>query len=110
MELHDNAFSPYAFKVRSVLYEKRAEFTKRELKQAADREALLRINPRGEVPVLVDGDAVICDSKVICAYLEDRFPEPALVPNDPVLRARCRYLELKSDTDVDACVFVLAIT
>jgi len=109
MELHDNAFSPYAFKVRSVLYEKRVDFTKCELKQAADREALLRINPRGEVPVLVDGDAVICDSKVICAYLEDRFPEPALVPEDPALRARCRYLELKSDTDVDACLFVLAI-
>jgi glutathione S-transferase len=109
MELHDNAFSPFAFKVRALLYEKRAEFTKRELKQAADREALLRINPRGEVPVLVDRDAVICDSKVICAYLEDRFPEPALVPKDPALRARCRYLELKSDTDIDACVFVLAI-
>ena len=109
MELHDNAFSPYAFKVRAVLYEKRAEFKKCEIRQTADREALLRLNPRGEVPVLVDGDAVICDSKVICAYLEDRFPEPRLVPKDPVLRARCRYLELKSDTDIDACTFVLAI-
>jgi glutathione S-transferase len=109
MELHDNAFSPFAFKVRAALYEKRIEFTKRELKQTADREALLRLNPRGEVPVLVDGEAVICDSKVICAYLEDRFPEPELIPKDPALRARCRYLELKSDTDVDACVFVLAI-
>ena len=109
MQLHDNAFSPYAFKVRAVLYEKRAEFTKCEIERAADRESLLRLNPRGEVPVLVDGDAVLCDSKVICAYLEERFPEPELIPKEPVLRARCRYLELKSDTELDACVFVLAI-
>jgi glutathione S-transferase len=109
MELHDNAFSPFSFKVRAVLYEKRAEFSKCERKRTADREALLRLNPRGEVPVLVDGDAVICDSKVICAYLEDRFPEPELIPKDPALRACCRYLELKSDTDIDACLFVLAI-
>ena len=59
--------------------------------------------------MLVDEGRVICDSKVICAYLEERFPEPELVPRDAVLRARCRYLELKSDTEVDVCLFVLAI-
>ncbi len=109
LELHDNPFSPYAFKVRSVLYEKGIEFEQHELRHAADRERLLRLNPRGEVPVLVDGRDVIADSKVICAYLEERFPEPALVPTDAVSRARCRYLELKSDTDIDACLFVLAL-
>jgi glutathione S-transferase/RNA polymerase-associated protein len=109
MELHDHPFSPYAFKVRAALYEKGIPFEKREVRRRADREALLRLNPRGEVPALVDGDAVICDSKVICAYLEDRFPDPALVPRDPVERARCRQLELRSDTDVDACVLVLGI-
>lgn len=109
MELYDHPFSPYAFKVRATLYEKDLPFEKREILRRADREALLRLNPRGEVPALVDGDAVICDSKVICAYLEDRFPDPALTPRDPVQRARCRQLELRSDTDVDACVLVLGI-
>jgi glutathione S-transferase len=69
----------------------------------------LRVNPRGEVPALVVDGTPICDSKVICAYLEERFPEPPLTPRDPVLRARCRYLELKSDNDLDACVLVLSI-
>ena len=109
MELYDHPFSPYAFKVRAALYEKALRFEKREILKAADRGTLLRLNPRGEVPALVDGDAVICDSKVICAYLEDRFPDPPLYPHDVVLRARCRYLELKSDTDIDACVLVLGI-
>jgi glutathione S-transferase len=109
VELYDNPFSPYAFKVRAALYEKGIAHEQREIRTHADRETLLCVNARGEVPALVDGAAVLCDSKVICAYLEDRDPEPALVPRDPAARARCRYLELKSDTDVDAAVFVLGI-
>ena len=108
MELHDNPFSPYSFKVRAALYEKGCEFEKREVRTHADRERLLALNPRGEVPALVDGETVLFDSKVICAYLEDRFPEPALLPKDAAGRARCRLLELKSDTEIDAVVVVLA--
>jgi hypothetical protein len=37
----------------------------------------------------------------------DKFPEPALLPEDPAQRARCRYLELKFDTEVDALVVAL---
>jgi glutathione S-transferase len=109
MDLYDNPFSPYAFKVRAALYEKGIAHEKHEIRTHADREILLRVNPRGEVPALADGDAVICDSKVICAYLEERHPDPALYPRDLELRARCRYLELKSDNEIDACVFVLGI-
>jgi len=109
MDLYDNPFSPYAFKVRAVLYEKRIVHEKREIRTHADRAVLLRVNPRGEVPALADEGAVLCDSKVICAYLEERHPDPALYPRDLALRARCRYLELFSDTDIDACVFVLGI-
>ena len=109
MDLYDNPFSPYAFKVRAALYEKGIAHEKREIRTHADRELLLRVNPRGEVPALADDGAVICDSKVICAYLEERHPDPALYPRDLALRARCRYLELKSDNEIDACVFVLGI-
>jgi glutathione S-transferase len=109
MELYDNPFSPYAFKVRAALYEKGIAHEQREIRTHADRELLLRVNPRGEVPALADEGAVLCDSKVICAYLEERYPEPALTPSDLAQRARCRYLELKSDNEIDACVFVLGI-
>ncbi|MGB0190771.1 MAG: glutathione S-transferase family protein, partial [Nocardioides sp.] len=56
----------------------------------------------------VHGDTVLVDSKVICAYLEETRPQPPLLPKDPAQRARARFLELKSDTDVDAAVVVLA--
>jgi glutathione S-transferase len=109
MELYDNPFSPFAFKVRAVLYEKGIAHEKREIWRHEQRATLLRVNPRGEVPALVDGDAVLCDSKVIGAYLDERFPEPALLPRDAAGRARARYLELKADTELDACVFVLGL-
>lgn len=109
MDLYDNPFSPYAFKVRAALYEKGIAHEKREIRTHADRALLLRVNPRGEVPAIVDAGAAISDSKVICAYLEERHPDPALYPRDLALRARCRYLELKSDNEIDACVFVLGI-
>jgi glutathione S-transferase len=56
-----------------------------------------RINPKAQVPVLIDGDLELFDSTQIFEYLEDRYPTPALWPRDPVARARARQLELDSD-------------
>ena len=56
-----------------------------------------RVNPKGQVPVLVDGDLEIFDSTQIFEYLEDIRPHPALWPADPRQRARARQLELLSD-------------
>jgi glutathione S-transferase len=56
-----------------------------------------RINPKRQVPVLVDGDLEIFDSTQIFEYLESIKPQPALWPADPRARARARLIELKSD-------------
>ncbi len=59
--------------------------------------AVQRINPKLQVPVLIDGDVELFDSTQIFEYLEDRVPDPPLWPRDPRARARARLLELKSD-------------
>ncbi len=64
--LYDNAFSPYAFKVRATLYEKGIDHEKHEIRHASDREKLLAVNPRGEVPAITHGTALVYDSAVIC--------------------------------------------
>ncbi|MBX9945783.1 MAG: glutathione S-transferase family protein [Reyranella sp.] len=56
-----------------------------------------RINPKRQVPVLVDGDLEIFDSTQIFEYLESVRPEPPLWPTEPRARARARLLEHKSD-------------
>ncbi|MGC2032585.1 MAG: glutathione S-transferase family protein [Steroidobacteraceae bacterium] len=58
---------------------------------------VLRINPKGQVPVLVHGNLEIVDSTQIFEYLEDLQPTPALWPRDILERARARRLEHESD-------------
>jgi glutathione S-transferase len=58
---------------------------------------VLRINPKRQVPVLVDGDLELFDSTQIFEYFETVKPEPALWPAEPKARARARLLEHKSD-------------
>ena len=62
---------------------------------------VLRINPKRQVPVLIDdgpgGDLEIFDSTQIFEYFESVKPEPPLWPAEPKARARARLLEHKSD-------------
>lgn len=58
---------------------------------------VLRINPKRQVPVLIDGDLEIFDSTQIFEYLETLKSDPALWPAEPEVRARARLLEHKSD-------------
>lgn len=58
---------------------------------------VVRINPKRQVPVLIDGDLEIFDSTQIFEYLETVEAEPALWPADPKARARARLLEHRSD-------------
>ena len=53
----------------------------------------LKINPLGKVPTLVDGDLTLGDSKVICRYLENAYPEPALYPGDIAEKAMADWYE-----------------
>ncbi|VWC60292.1 glutathione S-transferase [Burkholderia lata] len=58
---------------------------------------VLRINPKRQVPVLIDGDLELFDSTQIFEYLEDLQPDPALWPAHPAARAIARQLEHCSD-------------
>jgi len=58
---------------------------------------VVRINPKRQVPVVVEGDLELFDSTQIFEYLEDAHPAPALWPVAPPARARARQLEHASD-------------
>ncbi len=56
-------------------------------------EDFLARNPQGLVPALVTDDGVrLTQSLAICEYLDERYPEPALLPVDAAGRARVRAL------------------
>src|SRR5438552_5052396 len=110
LTLYDDVFSPYARKVRIALYEKGVAFERvRALHGDCNRTDFLHVNPRAEVPALIDGDIRLYDSTVICEYLEDRYPAPPIYPREPAARAQCRLLEGLADTQLDAALFAVAI-
>jgi len=50
--------------------------------------AAARLHPFGKIPVLRDGEFVLCESRAIASYLEDSFGGPPLFPRDRILKAR----------------------
>jgi glutathione S-transferase len=97
MKLYQTYASPFPTRVRLLIYAKGLEV---EIVEPpgfhASTEAkgdYLKINPIGRVPTLVlDDGRALPESEVICEYLEDAYPEPALRPADPWGRARMRLL------------------
>jgi glutathione S-transferase len=100
--LYDNAFSPFARKVRMVLEWKGLAFETVDGLAPAGHARLAAVNPRVEVPVLVDGDLVIVNSPQVVAYLEHRYPERPVYPADPTTRAAALAWERIADTLSDA--------
>tara|TARA_R110001606_G_scaffold329968_1_gene477582 strand:+ start:166 stop:816 length:651 start_codon:yes stop_codon:yes gene_type:complete len=67
-------------------------------------DAYKKVNPQMVVPALVDGDLVLTQSMAILEYLEEKYPEPALLPKDPEGRARVRSIALISAADTHPLV------
>ena len=88
MTLYDAARCPYCARARVALAEKGLSYHAVEI-DLSDRPAwLYEKNRLGRVPVLEeDGGLVLPESEVIMEYLEERFPEPPLWPQDPADRA-----------------------
>jgi glutathione S-transferase len=95
--LYDAARCPYCARVRIVLAEKAIAYETVEI-DLADRPAwLYEMNPAGKVPVLDEDGWILPESAVIAEFLNERFPEPPLWPDDPGERAAGRLLVFRFD-------------
>jgi glutathione S-transferase/RNA polymerase-associated protein len=105
VRVFEHPLSPYAQKVKIALTEKGVPFetlTPADIGSGALAGEFAAANPRGEVPVLFDGDVRLFDSTVILEYIEDRWPRPPLLPGTPAERARVRTIEDVMDTHYEA--------
>jgi glutathione S-transferase len=94
--VYEHPLSPYAQKVKIALDEKAVAYETRmpvAMGSGQPDKEFLKANPRGEVPALIDGDTAIFDSTIILEYIEDKWPEPALLPREPAARAQARMIE-----------------
>ena len=108
LKLYDYPQCPFGQKTRIVLAEKQLDYETIvvDLRKREQHEPwFLELNPFHKVPVLVEEDedesgrVVVYDSTTIDEYLEDEYPEPALLPapGDSAARARIRRLEDYAD-------------
>ena len=102
MKLYGANGSPFFRKARVVLEEKGLSYQTENLIPVPKTPALLAMNPLGKIPILRDGEVVVADSSVICAYLEKKHPAPALYPAEPAEYARALFLEEYADTGIAA--------
>jgi glutathione S-transferase len=72
-------------------------------------DALGGVNPRREVPVLVDGGVRVVNSADIVAYLDHRYEPPLALPADPSRRVAARAWERLSDSIMDAILHDVSI-
>jgi glutathione S-transferase len=100
--LYGAAPSPFVRKVRVVLHEKGLTYDHEFVGPGSRKPEFRKISPLGRIPGFIDGDLVVSDSSVICAYLERAHPEPALYPRDPVPYARALWYEEYADTALAA--------
>jgi glutathione S-transferase len=93
VKLYNVALSPFAARCRIQIYAKRLPIELADPPGGLGSEGYRKVNPTGKVPALqLDDGQILPESAVIGEFLEDRFPEPALRPADPVARARMRLL------------------
>jgi glutathione S-transferase len=90
--------SPYVRKVLACMNLKGIRYEVDPITPFYGNDEFERLSPLRRIPVLIDGDFVVSDSTVICAYLDDAFPERPLLPANPKERARARWLEEFADT------------
>jgi glutathione S-transferase len=107
--LYGAPLSPFVRKADAFLREKGAEFELQSVNIMPMPDWFKEISPARRIPVLRDTaigeegpQGTIPDSSAICAYVERKYPEPALYPMDPYEHGRAVWLEEYSDSELAA--------
>lgn len=98
--IYGAALSPFVRKVRVAAKEKNLAYEHVHVDPFKRPEDYFELSPFGRIPAFKDGDQVLADSGVICCYLDAKYPEIPLYPNDPYLKARTLWFEKFGDYEL----------
>jgi glutathione S-transferase len=90
IHLYSYQACPFARRTRMALIEKGLDFELTEIDIKNKPKDFATISPYGKVPVLLDDDKRIYESAIINEYLDEQYPDPQLMPQDPYTRAQAR--------------------
>jgi glutathione S-transferase len=95
IKLYEAVPSSNSDRTRIALHEKGLAYERVTLVLAnkdQKRPEFLKLNPYGKVPVIDDDGKILFESCIINEYLDEKYPNPSLMPKDPYLRGRGRVL------------------
>src|SRR3954452_4625369 len=90
--------SPYVRKVLACMNLKGLDYQVDPITPFFGNDQYQQLSPLRRIPVLIDSDFSVCDSSVICAYLDEAYPARPVLPSDPKDRARARWFEEYADS------------
>lgn len=99
MTFYSDAADHYSHRVRIVLAEKGVSVDVVQVHDGNRPDDLADLNPYNSLPVLVDRELSLYESRVMMEYLDERFPHPPLLPVYPVARAQARLLAYRIERD-----------
>ncbi len=100
LELYQFELSQYSEKVRLILDYKQLEYRKIEVTPGVGQIELLQKSGSRTVPVLKDGNTYIADSTEIAFYLERKYPERPILPEDSLAKGQCLLIEEWADESI----------
>ncbi|MEH6636492.1 MAG: glutathione S-transferase family protein [Halioglobus sp.] len=109
MKLIGVQLSPFVRKVAVVLTLKGLDYEVESIMPGSTDADFRAISPLGKIPALVDGDFSLADSSVICEYLDEKYPEPAVMPQGVEQRAEARFLEEYGDSKLVEATSIIFI-
>jgi len=92
MKVIGSFVSPYVRKVLACMNLKGLDYEVDPITPFFGNDEYEQVSPLRRIPVLIDGDFSICDSSVVCAYLDDAYPQRPLLPGGEGLRQRRAYV------------------
>lgn len=94
--------SPWARKVRIILHEKDVEFELLNDIPWSGETCVPRHNPLEKLPILLTEDGPIYESRLIVEWIERRFPDPGMIPEEDRFYIAAKTLEVLADGTLDA--------
>lgn len=100
LELYQFELSHYCEKIRFILDYKGLPYRKIEVTPGVGQLDLYRMSGQRQVPVLKDGSEIIADSTEIAEYLDKKYPDRPIIPQEPKLRGLCLLIEQWADESI----------
>ena len=101
LTLYSSPVSLYCAKSRILLRHKQAQWQEIMPEGGYSSASYQELVPTGTMPAIVVDDLVLADSEAIAEYLDETIPEPAMLPQDAIARARCRERSRFHDTRLE---------